>query len=71
MWILLQCGIKLQIYFSFTLVFVDVGSLESAANSSTAIGFDERMLLHAEVWFYLFCWFPFYPFSKFDAMPYY
>lgn len=55
MWILLQCGIKLQIYFSFTLVFVDVGSLESAANSSTAIGFDERMLLHAEVWFYLFC----------------
>lgn len=27
----------------------DVDSLESAANSSTAIGFDERMLLHAEV----------------------
>ncbi|KAG5039329.1 hypothetical protein JHK82_011484 [Glycine max] len=27
----------------------DVGSQESVANSSTAIGFDERMLLHAEV----------------------
>ncbi|CAJ2634891.1 unnamed protein product [Trifolium pratense] len=27
----------------------DIDPLESAANSSTAIGFDERMLLHAEV----------------------
>ncbi|XP_061362152.1 histone deacetylase 15 isoform X2 [Gastrolobium bilobum] len=42
-------GIKLQIYFSFILIFVDVDSQESAANSCTAIGFDERMLLHAEV----------------------
>jgi hypothetical protein len=55
MWILPQCGIKLQIYFSFTFIFVDLDPRESAANSSTAIGFDERMLLHAEVWFYLFC----------------
>jgi hypothetical protein len=22
------------------------------------------MLLHAEVWFYLFCWFPFFPLSN-------
>lgn len=51
----LLCGIELQIYFSFTLIFVDVNSQESAENSSTAIGFDERMLLHAEVWFCLFC----------------
>jgi hypothetical protein len=55
MWILPQCGIKLQIYFNFTFIFVDLDPRESAANSSTAIGFDERMLLHAEVWFYLFC----------------
>ncbi|WVZ11893.1 hypothetical protein V8G54_016423 [Vigna mungo] len=40
---------QLQIYLSLIYIFVDVGSQKSVPNSSTAIGFDERMLLHAEV----------------------
>lgn len=35
---------------SFICVYVDLGCPISTLNSSTAVGFDERMLLHSEVW---------------------
>lgn len=31
-----------------------MGAQAIATSSTTAIGFDERMLLHAEVWFWIF-----------------
>jgi len=34
----------------FTLINAEMHSQLSASNSLTAIGFDERMLLHSEVW---------------------
>lgn len=44
---------RFEIHSIFFLIFVDVSTQDLITNTTTAIGFDERMLLHAEVWFWL------------------